>query len=419
MRAFLDDVHPDDVWYFVHDGRAEGAGYFVGYEKVDKRRIGFIDQRGFGVDRPPRDKWFPVKRTLVLNPFIKLWTSIGVNKAAAGVQLDSFEKSSIPPHLVYVPSGHELKEVDLSTRTVRTVLTTPEPIEGIDVAAHLTPFDTLGVPQSDQAASVPAKSARPNEQSRGVEAPSQKSEDRSNDAAVAAMTAHKIYVLDRDLRQRTIFAIPDEARGPVELYLPQGWAVAFIPNAATSEHKLTRRDMLYQIAPDGTIRDHRLVETHFRELQPWNERPEATLLPLALPSPAILWFVEPLVIARAELSAGYVGGFSVMFRDTGVLLLVLAMFIATLASLTWRRSVAYSLSLGERLAWSAFVVLFGLGGYVGFLLHRRWPLREECPNCHAQTVVERGGCTRCGEGFPQKWQFAARAAHISRLPCRW
>jgi hypothetical protein len=57
------------------------------------------------------------------------------------------------------------------------------------------------------------------------------------------------------------------------------------------------------------------------------------------------------------------------------------------------------LSLGERLAWSAFVVLFGLSGYVGFRLHRPWPLRGECPNCHARTVLERGGCTRCGEGF--------------------
>ena len=37
--------------------------------------------------------------------------------------------SSIPPGWVYVPSGNRLRLVDLRTRTVRTVLQAPEPIE--------------------------------------------------------------------------------------------------------------------------------------------------------------------------------------------------------------------------------------------------------------------------------------------------
>jgi hypothetical protein len=395
MRAFPDELQPDEVWYFIHDGRTYGAGYFAGYDKVEKRRMGFIGDKGFSVARPPREDWFRVERHLVKSPLMKLWTSIGVIKGPAGVSLDSFEKSPIPPHLVFVPSGHELKQVDLSTRTVRTVLTTPEPIEGIRVVGHLTPLDTLGVAPADSADSAPGKADRPVEP-----APNKAIPPRSNDAVVAAMTAHKIYVLDHDLRQRAVFAIPAEARGEVELYLRQGWAVALMAGETRSDHKLIRPQMLYKIAADGSIRDGKLVKTHIRDEPPWSERSNSIVLPLALPSPAILCFVEPLVIARTELSAGYFDGFSVMIRESGVLLLVLAMFAVSLSAMTWRRCAAYSLSVGERLAWSALVVLGGLGGYVGFLLHRRWPLREECPNCHAQTVLERGACARCGEGFP-------------------
>ena len=114
LRAFLDELHPDNVWYLVHDGRTDGAGYFVGYDKVEKRRIGFIGQSGFSLVRPPQKDWFPVERHLVRSPLYKLWTSIGVSKGLLGVELDSSEKSPIPPHLVFVPSGRELKQVDLS-----------------------------------------------------------------------------------------------------------------------------------------------------------------------------------------------------------------------------------------------------------------------------------------------------------------
>ena len=81
-------------------------------------------------------------------------------------------------------------------------------------------------------------------------------------------------------------------------------------------------------------------------------------------------------------------------------LCLVALLSVALAAFTWRRGVAFSLPLGERITWVAFVLLFGLAGYVGFLLHRRWPLREECPRCHARTVLSSGACVACGERFP-------------------
>ena len=54
----------------------------------------------------------------------------------------------------------------------------------------------------------------------------------------------------------------------------------------------------------------------------------------------------------------------------------------------------------EQFAWAVFVLLFGLPAYVGFLLYRRWPIRQPCPNCQAQAPRDRVACAECGTRFP-------------------
>ena len=43
---------------------------------------------------------------------------------------------------------------------------------------------------------------------------------------------------------------------------------------------------------------------------------------------------------------------------------------------------------------------FRLPAYVGFRLYRRWPIRQPCPNCHAQAPRDRVACAECGTRFP-------------------
>jgi len=47
LKAFEDDQHQSNHWYFVHNGRENGAGYFVGYNWANNQRIGFIGESGF------------------------------------------------------------------------------------------------------------------------------------------------------------------------------------------------------------------------------------------------------------------------------------------------------------------------------------------------------------------------------------
>src|SRR5262249_42173371 len=57
-----------------------------------------------------------------------------------------------------------------------------------------------------------------------------------------------------------------------------------------------------------------------------------------------------------------------------LLILFVARAVTTLAA-RWRRRYAQPCSS----AWLAFVFLFGLPGFVGYLLHRRWPIRRLAP----------------------------------------
>ena len=56
------------------------------------------------------------------------WSSLPVTvwwRNNRAVKLDRWD---VPPHLVYVPSGNQLRLVDLAARTINTIFETPEPI---------------------------------------------------------------------------------------------------------------------------------------------------------------------------------------------------------------------------------------------------------------------------------------------------
>ena len=62
----------------MHDGKADGAGYFVGYESVSHRRVGFIGLSGFRHRPVCRfDAWIPVRGQLAAD--FSQWSSLPVS----------------------------------------------------------------------------------------------------------------------------------------------------------------------------------------------------------------------------------------------------------------------------------------------------------------------------------------------------
>lgn len=123
------------------------------------------------------------------------------------------------------------------------------------------------------------------------------------------------------------------------------------------------------------------------------------LTAVAIPGPAPLFVVEAAA-ASNDQNRSYPAALAAMMAASLPWLVAVAVLATALAVAAWRRAGAFGLPARERAGWTAFVGLFGLPGWVGFRLHRRWPARAACPRCGARTPRDRSSCLACGEAFP-------------------
>ena len=121
-------------WHFVHDGKRNGTGYFVGFDtKRDNLRIGFIGTGGFRQTMVPQQERFPVDG-------MKFRDSVAIRGYMRGnlsYEYGFYEFRSVKPEspetlpawCVYLASGSRVYEIDLLQQSGRLLLETNEPIE--------------------------------------------------------------------------------------------------------------------------------------------------------------------------------------------------------------------------------------------------------------------------------------------------
>ena len=367
LEAFIDAEEPTVIWYFVHDGRPEGAGYFVGYERINNRRVGYIGLNGFRSDPVPADECIPVRAALIMDSVH--WSSVPRWMSSGRVQLPRVDQSDLPPRLVYVPSGNRLRKVDLSARSVTTVFESPELIE------------SPGIPTLSSWSSYHPMKEQP----------------------ILVRTANYVYVLDHRHNVTKAFAIPIEIdhQSPVSWYeLGNGQAIAeFDAPWSPGEADNFKRKAVYRIAADGATQDR--FEVALLTGSPvTNRRTRASLAAIVVPAPAILFVVDLLIVREVDRIKSNPAVVSAMFGGAGPSLLVVIVLSLIMAIMAWRRSRSFGLSKRAQVAWTVIVLFFGLPACVGFLIYRRWPIRQPCPYCHAQTPHDRPACAECGMRFP-------------------
>jgi len=267
LRVFIDEREPTVNWFFVHDGKPQGAGYFVAYERVSNRRIGFIGLSGFGSNPVPTVEWIPVRDELIR--YYSQWSSAPLSIYSGQWSVVRPNRWDVPPRLVYVPSGNLLQKVDLHARTVMTVFEAPEPIE------------SLSVPTLSQWSAGPLTKERP----------------------ILMRTRQKIHALDHDHNVIKVFTIPTEIdrRSPVQWYeIGNGEAVAdFTLSRTMEEADDLAKHMVYRIAEDGAIRN-RLELTLQTGTPATYKKARNFMLAVGLPAPAILFVVDLLVLVGID-----------------------------------------------------------------------------------------------------------------------
>lgn len=370
IKVFRDEHEPAALWYFVHDGEPDGAGYFVGYERVSNRLIGYIGLSGFRPDPVPPGDRFPVRDELMLG--YSFWSSSPISIDWSGPWDVRKDSQDLPPRLVHVPSGNRLRVVDLGARTVATVFESPESIMSLGVS-------TLSAYSGS---------------------------DPTFPRPILVRTRQAIYKLDHEYKVIGTVVLPNEVdreRAITWYETRDGRSVVECSATHLSgiilDVSLTR-SLLYRIARDGTIQDSgELILPSGAATA--TEREQIQLTVAALPAPAVLVPVGVLVVLWGKSARVYPAVLrALLIKSWPSLLLSVLAVSCLLSAFAWRRAREFGYSRLERVLWAGFVLLFGLPAAVGFLVHRRWPVRAPCPHCHRRSPRDRDACAECGTPFP-------------------
>jgi hypothetical protein len=215
-------------------------------------------------------------------------------------------------------------------------------------------------------------------------------------------TTHKIYKIGREHVLLRTFVIPSELEDrPASWYeLENGQAIAeFYQRWIDDDNKNIGPKAVYRISADGTIAERAELPLQSGMLK-WHKQHSATLFRWALPLPGFLPLIEPFMVMFIDQEPNYTSAAQSMVRNSWLSLTGIMVLSSLLAVATWHRSRAFVLSTPEQVMWVLFVFLFGLPGYIGYLLHRRWPLRQECPHCRVRVPWNRSACAACRRQFP-------------------
>jgi hypothetical protein len=369
IKVFVNEREPDSVWYFVHDGHPAGSGYFVGYERVSNHRIGFIGLSGFRDQSVAPEDRIPVRGDRIRD-YNQYWSSVPLAISQGVGWVWQLHRVDVPPRLVHVPSGNLLRLVDLSARTIATVFEAPEPIVSVSVPAIASYYGN----------------------------------EPTEPRPILVRAGQTVYRLDHGYKLIGTFTIPAEiGRRDALLWYEIGagraLAVYSRPEAGKVVDGGAQSQTILRIAADGTIRDSRELTLRARSNVP-GEQAQSSLMALAVPAPVALLAAEALMAITADEAWGRPTAIAAVLERSWPALAAVLALSAVLAAIVWGWGRAFGLSRRERGVWAGFVLLFGVPGCAGFLLHRRWPVREPCPHCQARVARDRDTCAECGTPFP-------------------
>ena len=366
---FAVPLRPPLRWYFVHDGRPDGSGYFVAYDPKTKLCAGYFGSKGFRSERPPADEWLPVDGRLMLD----LTAFNGLHGGYKGVNSQERRDGAdpeIPPWRNYLISGSRLLEIDLKGHSVRPVLEAN---------------DLMAVNLVEQAAEASAPLV-----------PRTPSELRTY---VALRTPDRVLVIHPSRAERRTYLLPEEVRRRAfEFYELNNQRVLLIDYHATFGERTYR---LLWIDPAGKV--IRREDVLGFEGTTWDKATTRTWVDAAAMS-------APVALAAlfaTELAAGFRGPGEEMSASEAVAaafsvgwpaLAAVVVLSAGLTILVWRRQRRYATA--GTLLWMGFVLLGGVPGLLAYRFHRRWPVLEACPACGELVPRDRDACAECGAEFP-------------------
>jgi hypothetical protein len=369
ILSFSDGQPAPTAWYFVAGSETSSTGFFTGYDFNSRRRVGYLGRNGFQKSEPVADEAFGVKQTKSMHNLFLAPLSWGAARVV--VQLsDQARAGKIPGWVCHLVSDDRLIRIDFRKRTVETLFQA----KGMASVAIATR------PKSDNPAAV-----------RDPQAP--------QDDYLAVRAQDTLTLLDASGRVQTTYRLPPELHNRMfQFYLAANKAVAMFWNQS-AWFESTGENVI-EFARDGSVSQKALNVATVRRSS--NTLLDKALIGVIVPEPilplAIVLVVGPLLPMEGRETASYSAAVSKMFAEFWPMLLV-TVVLGFLSVWLYRRH-AVRFGMRPHPAWMAFVFLAGPLGYVGYRLHRSWPVRIACSFCRAETPRDRFDCISCGKEFP-------------------
>jgi hypothetical protein len=362
ILAFTDDRRPPIYWYFIHDGKLDGSGYFVGYDSHSKARVGYIGLDGFRSDEPPAAERIPVDGRLMA--------------AQTAFAMRYYYQEGAEPYygqgtrMLQMASENRILEIDLRQRSVRKRMEYAQ-ILGLNSFARLIP---------------PPANVKDAEVHGGYR------------HFLAVRIGDHIIVTDIAGRMQRSYPLPEDFRNKSLTFWEISDGEALIERNSRAQGG--RRHELCWIDTTGKIT--RQGEVVLKSGATPHPVTAAWVGAAGIPAPLAATIAVPLMAGQSDyerddppgLWAIYTRGFSAAWPP---LIAVLAVAVV-MAGLCYRRQKRYAQPWTA--AWVILVLLGGVPGLVGYLLHRRWPVLEKCPTCRHDVPHDREACAKCGIAFP-------------------
>ena len=319
------------TWHFL-----PGRNYFVGYDKLSRRRIGICDREGFhSADAVPK----PFPREVI-----------------------SSQHNRFIPYLYWTPD--QLYGVDFSERTLASHLRSTN--DKIYTAAALAPdYQTVYIAVAlEKEIQILNLSGTP-----FLSIPY--AHDRAIWSYVLIATTHaadRIFLMYRPGPE----AQGDESPKPV-----------FV-----DEYDLHGKQLHSYSVPMPRYLPYNMI---------WSARVTLGALPLA-PAALYGWLVSPKSHRSNYLFVSAASELWAQSRGRHLAILCAICIVLGIVVFLWARHTGFSAN--EARLWALFVFCFGLPGLIAFRLGARWPTRVPCPSCSHKRPIETQECPACHQAWP-------------------
>ena len=369
---FEDGGRPVTFWYLVHNGELDGAAYFVGYNSKTNALDGYIGLKGFRTTKPPPEELLPIDGRIMGRSRYGVVYREHYYFQAPYYSSGYVVGGRTSGRMVYLLSENRLLEIDLRRRSVRVVFKSEELLAVSELLRAVPPAE--------------------------LEDPTRPPALREY---LAVRSLDRIFVIDPNRGEHDTYAIPDQWRDRQLTFYQLSDKRALVHQSHRSRQGISKNTLVW-LDQQGNELDRKEATL---DTKTFFDDPSVTaaVVALVVPAPAIVTSVDLVGMACELVATGeepnYSSALARALSESWPALLMTNVLGVVLAWLCYRRERQYGTA--RRWVWVVFVFLFGVPGMAGYLLQRRWPVREACPECGKPAPRDRESCFACGRQFPE------------------